>query len=122
MSDASITTHLLAHQVRQRGSLRLEEAVRLLTFGPARAWGLAGRGLVSEGFMADLNVFDPATIGPDMPRVVSDLPTGARRIEQRSTGILATIVGGTRTIEKGEHTGRFPGRLLRRNQRGAATV
>ncbi len=122
MSDASITTHLLAHQVRERGSLNLEEAVRLLTFGPARAWGLVGRGLVIEGFMADLNVFDPATVGPDMPRVVDDLPTGARRIEQRSTGILATIVGGTVTIEKGEHTGHFPGRLLRRGQRGAATV
>jgi N-acyl-D-aspartate/D-glutamate deacylase len=120
MADASITTHLLAHQVRERGSLSLEDAVRLITFGPARAWGLTGRGLVSEGFVADLNVIDPATVGPAMPGVVDDLPTGARRIEQRSTGILATIVGGEVTVERGEHTGRFPGRLLRRRQAAAA--
>jgi N-acyl-D-aspartate/D-glutamate deacylase len=114
MADASIMTHLLAYQVRERASLRLEEAVRLITFAPARAWGLQGRGLLSEGFVADLNVIDPATVGPAMPRIVDDLPTGARRIEQRSTGILATVVGGRVTVEKGEHTGRFPGHVLRR--------
>jgi N-acyl-D-aspartate/D-glutamate deacylase len=122
MADASITTHLLAHLVRDRGTLSLEEAVRLMTFAPARAWGLNGRGLVSEGFFADLNVIDPATVGPAMPRVVEDLPTGARRIEQRSTGILATIVGGIVAVEKGEHTGRFPGRVLRRNQGAAGAI
>ena len=119
MADASIMTHLLAYQVRDRASFSLEEAVRLITFAPARAWGLQGRGLVSEGFVADLNVIDPATVGPAMPRVVDDLPTGARRIDQRSTGILATIVGGRVTLEKGEHTGRFPGQVLRRGTRGA---
>ena len=114
MADASIMTHLFAYQVRGRESLSLEEAVRLVTFAPARAWGLRGRGLLSEGYIADLNVIDPATIGPAMPRIVDDLPTGAQRIEQRSTGILATIVGGQVTVEKGEHTGRFPGHVLRR--------
>ena len=119
MADASIMTHLLAYQARDRASLSLEEAVRLITFAPARAWGLNRRGLVSEGFIADLNVIDPATVGPTMPRLVDDLPTGASRIEQRSTGILATVVGGRVTVEKGEHTGRFPGQVLRRGSRGA---
>jgi N-acyl-D-aspartate/D-glutamate deacylase len=120
MADASIATHLLAYQVRERQRLSFEHAIRLLTFGPARAWGIPGRGLVSEGFIADLNVIDPRQVGPAMPRVVNDLPTGARRIEQRSTGILATVIAGQVTIEKGEHTGCFPGRVLRRNQRSSA--
>ena len=118
MADASIMTHLLAYQVRDRASLSLEEAVRLITFAPARAWGLHGRGLLSEGFVADLNVIDPATVGPAMPRIADDLPTGARRIEQRSEGILTTIAGGRVTIEKGEHTGEFPGQVLRRGSPG----
>ena len=119
MADASIMTHLLAHQVRDRESLTLEEGVRLITFAPARAWGLNGRGLVAEGFAADLNVFDPATVAPAMPEIVDDLPTGARRIDQRSTGILATVVGGAVTVENGEHTDRFPGRVLRRGREPA---
>jgi N-acyl-D-aspartate/D-glutamate deacylase len=122
MADASIATHLLAYQVRERQRLSFEHAIRLLSFGPARAWGIPGRGLVAEGFIADLNVIDPQQVGPSMPRVVHDLPTGAKRIEQRSTGILATIVGGQVTIEKGAHTGRFPGRVLRRNQGASAGI
>ena len=76
---------------------------------------------MSEGYIADLNVFDPGTIGPCDPRVVEDLPAGGKRIEQRATGILATVVRGEITIEKGEHTGRFPGRVLRRGEGLPAT-
>ena len=52
------------HWVREREAFTLEEAVRMITFVPATAWGFADRGLVREGFAADLNVFDPATVAP----------------------------------------------------------
>lgn len=113
MCDASIQTHLLAHWVRERQDFSLEEAVRMLTLEPARAWGLHDRGLVREGLVADLNIFDPEQVGPAMPTVVHDLPAGARRIEQRSTGFLATVVAGEVTILGGEPTGARPGRLIR---------
>jgi N-acyl-D-amino-acid deacylase len=113
MSDASIPTHLLAHWVRDRGDLTLEEAVRMLTLAPARAWGFHDRGLLREGMVADINVFDPATVGPAMPRVVHDLPAGEPRIEQRSVGFRATIVAGRLVQRDGVHTGALPGRLLR---------
>jgi N-acyl-D-amino-acid deacylase len=64
--------------------------------------------------VADINIFDPATFGPDMPHVVNDLPTGARRLSQRSHGIKATMVAGQVLIENGEHTGALPGQLIRR--------
>ena len=113
MSDCSIQTHLLAHWVRDRGDFTLEEAVRMLSFAPARAWGFHDRGLVREGMVADLNVFDPQRVEPDLPTVVHDLPGGATRLKQTASGFLATVVGGAIVHERGEHTGAFPGRLIR---------
>jgi N-acyl-D-aspartate/D-glutamate deacylase len=112
--DCSIQTHLLAFWVRQRQEFTLEEAVRMITFVPATAWGFADRGLVREGFVGDLNVFDPTTVGPDMPRVVTDLPAGAKRFVQTAGGFEATVVGGQVVLRDGQHTGNLPGRLLRR--------
>ena len=113
IADSSIHTHLLGYWVRERQEFSLEEAVRMITLAPALAWGFADRGLVREGMKADLNVFDPDTVGPAVPRLVDDLPAGGRRLEQRSEGFLATVVNGEVTIEAGEHTGATPGRLLR---------
>lgn len=116
ISDCSIHTHLLAHWVRNLGEFRLEDAVRMITFAPARGWNLADRGLVREGMTADLNVFDPETVGPAMPELVHDLPAGAPRIVQRAAGFLATVVAGQVVLREGEHTGATPGRLLRRHR------
>jgi N-acyl-D-aspartate/D-glutamate deacylase len=111
---ASIQTRLLADWVRDRQAFTLEEAVRMLSFVPARAWGIPERGLVREGMIADLNVFDQATIAPGVPVVELDLPAGAPRIKQKAKGVLATVVAGAVTFEDGEHSGALPGRLLRR--------
>jgi N-acyl-D-aspartate/D-glutamate deacylase len=113
MSDASIQTHLLAHWVRDRQDFTFEDAIRMLSFAPARAWGFQDRGLVREGLVADLNVIDPATVAPALPTVVHDLPAGGKRIEQKAVGIRATIVAGEVVHESGNHTGALPGRLIR---------
>jgi N-acyl-D-aspartate/D-glutamate deacylase len=111
--DASLQTHLLAHWVRDEQALTLEEAVRMLSFDNATHWGFSDRGLIREGFAADLVVFDPDTVGPDMPEVVNDLPAGARRLVQRARGFAATVVNGEVVLRDGKHTGALPGRLLR---------
>lgn len=113
MSDSSIQTHLLAHWVRDRQDFTFEEAIRMLTLAPARAWGFQDRGLIREGLVADLNVIDPETVAPRMPTVVHDLPAGGKRIEQKATGIRATIVAGEVVHDGGKHTGALPGQLLR---------
>ncbi len=114
IADSSIHTHLLGHWVRDRQEFTLEEAVRMITLAPALAWGLSDRGLLRPGMAADITVFDPDTVAPAVPVLVADLPAGGRRLEQRSVGFLATVVGGDVTIERGEPTGATPGRLLRR--------
>lgn len=85
----------------------------MITLAPATLWGFHDRGMVREGFVADLNVLDPATIGPQMPTVEHDLPAGAVRLVQKSAGIASTIVAGEVVMRDGEHTGALPGRLLR---------
>jgi N-acyl-D-aspartate/D-glutamate deacylase len=112
--NASLQTYLLSHWVRERGTFTIEQAVRMLTLVPSSLWGFADRGLVREGFVADLNVFDPSTVGACQPEVVHDLPAGATRLIQRSRGFMATVVGGEIVLDRGEHTGALPGALLRR--------
>jgi N-acyl-D-amino-acid deacylase len=113
MSDSSIQTHLLAHWVRDRGDFTFAEAIRMLTLAPARAWGFHDRGLIREGLVADINVIDPATVAPAMPTVVHDLPANQKRIEQRATGFLATIVAGEIIHDGVKETGALPGQLIR---------
>ncbi len=91
-----------------------------MTFMIASIFELPGRGLLRPGYAADLVVFDPATVGPCEPEVVHDLPGGEPRLLQRATGIHATIVNGTVLFENGEHTGVYPGRVLRRAVPAAA--
>jgi len=111
--DASLQTHLLSYWVRARQALVLEQAVRMLSLEPATHWGFADRGLIREGMAADLLVFDPDTIAPEMPEVVRDLPAGARRLTQRARGIAATVVNGEVVLRDGKPTGALPGQLLR---------
>jgi N-acyl-D-aspartate/D-glutamate deacylase len=111
--DSSLQTQVLAYWVRRRRALTLEEGVRMLSFEPASAWGLHQRGLLREGLCADVIVFDPDRVTPDMPEVVSDLPAGARRLRQKATGFHASIVNGQLVLLDGEHTGVYPGCLLR---------
>jgi N-acyl-D-aspartate/D-glutamate deacylase len=111
--DSSLQTHLLAHWVREKQALTLEDAVGQLTHNAAIQWGMHDRGLVREGLNADLVVFDPDTVGPAMPEVVNDLPAGAKRLKQVAVGIKNTVVNGQVFLEENEHTGAHAGRLFR---------
>lgn len=111
--DSSLQTHLLSYWVRTKQAVTLEESVKMLSFVPASQWGLNGRGLLREGWSADIVVFNPDTIAPMMPELVYDLPAGARRLKQKAAGILATVVNGEVVLRDNEHTGALPGQLLR---------
>jgi N-acyl-D-aspartate/D-glutamate deacylase len=116
--DSSIHTHLLAYWMRERSAFSLEQAVKMITLTPAMNWGFTDRGLLRPGCIADINVFDPAMIAPQMPTIENDLPTGAQRLKQKSAGIMATIIGGKVAFKGGEHTGALGGKLLRSTAAG----
>ena len=90
----------------------------MISYEPATAFGFGDRGLVREGLVADLVVFDPETIAPELPEIHHDLPGGAPRLVQKATGIAATIVSGEVLLRHGKHTGALPGKLLRRGAAG----
>ena len=114
LCDACYATHLLGHWVREREALSLEDAVWRLTGHPHQAFRIADRGLVREGFFADLVAFDPATVGTTPVERVADQPGGADRLVVDSTGVEHMWVNGLRTRAGGaEVDGVSPGRLLR---------
>ncbi len=106
-------THLLGQYVRERRALTLEEAVHRLTFAVATLYDIPSRGLVRSGYAADLVLFDPERIGTEEAEWIDDMPAGYGRFVQRARGVEMTIVNGEVLMERGEHTGAYPGRLLR---------
>ncbi len=114
--DASMTTYLLTHWVRDRTRgprLSLEWAVRRLTHDPAALYGLHDRGVIAPGMRADLNVVDFDRLRLAFPEQVFDLPADAGRLVQRSEGYVETIVGGETVVDRGELTDARPGGLVR---------
>jgi N-acyl-D-aspartate/D-glutamate deacylase len=111
--DCSIQTHLLGYWVREREAFTLEEGVSMVTGVPARRFQIPDRGVLQVGAIADINVFNPKTIGPEMPSIAHDLPGGGMRLKQQAKGFLATMVGGRVTLRDGEPTGAYPGQLIR---------
>jgi N-acyl-D-aspartate/D-glutamate deacylase len=106
-------TTLIAKAVRTHGLLPMEEAVHLLTDLPARLYGLTRRGRVSEGWWADLVVFDPTTVGPGPVTTRYDLPAGAGRIYGAAEGVRHVFVSGVEVVSGYDFTDARPGRVLR---------
>ena len=97
-------SRLLGKYVREEKVIPLEEAIRKLTSLPATNLKIQKRGLLSEGYYADLAIFDPALI---QDHATFENP------HQYSTGMVHVFVNGTQVIEKGEHTSAKPGRVVR---------
>jgi N-acyl-D-aspartate/D-glutamate deacylase len=115
ISDGSFPTYALAHWGRDRGHGRFPVGwlVQQQTSRPARAVGLADRGVLAPGMRADLNVIDMGRLRCERPTMAFDLPAGGRRLLQRATGYVATVVAGTPIAYDGEATGALPGGLVR---------
>lgn len=95
---------LLGKYVREEQVITLPEAIRRLTSFPAENLKIKDRGMLAEGFFADIVVFDPATI--------ADHATFAEPM-QYATGVRDVIVNGVPVLRDGEHTGATPGRFIR---------
>ncbi|TKA09891.1 N-acyl-D-amino-acid deacylase family protein [Actinacidiphila oryziradicis] len=113
MCGAPYTTRFLGDCLRGRKLVPLERAVRMLTDDPARLFGLRGRGRLTEGYHADLVLFDPERIAAGTATLVHDLPGDSPRLDSRAQGIHSVRVNGVETIRDDKVTGAIPGTVLR---------
>jgi N-acyl-D-aspartate/D-glutamate deacylase len=96
---------MLGDLVREEGILTMADCIRKLTSLPAQTIGLTDRGLLRDGYKADLVVFDPETVRS---------PATIEQPKQFPIGIDYVVVNGKLVVDRGEHTGALPGRALRR--------
>ncbi len=94
---------VLGEYVRTRRVIPLEEAVRKMTSLPAQHFRFEGRGLIREGYAADVVLFDPATVGDT---ATFEKPHGF------ATGVPHVLVNGVAVVKDGQHTGARPGQVL----------
>jgi N-acyl-D-amino-acid deacylase len=95
---------ILGHYVRDRKVIPLEDAVRKMSSAVATRLGIRDRGQLAEGFMADVIVFDPATIRDNATFI---------QPHQLSSGVRHVFVNGVHVWNDGRHTGAKPGRVVR---------
>lgn len=98
-------TRVLGRYVREPGGMKLEEAIRKMTSLSAANTGIRDRGTIRAGSYADLVLFDPRTI---MDRATTSEPKAV------SVGIHSVWTNGEIVFQDGRPTGRYPGRVLRR--------
>ncbi len=94
---------VLGKYVREEKVLTLEDAVRKMTSLPAQILRLKDRGLLKEGYWADVAIFDPAA--------VSD-PATYENPQQYAQGVPFVLVNGAVVIDNGNHTGARPGKVI----------
>ena len=97
-------SRLLGKYVREEKVITLEEAIRRLTSLPAENMKIKDRGMLKDGFFADIVIFDADSI--------TDHATFTKP-HQYSTGVKDVFVNGVQVLKDGEHTGAFPGRVVR---------
>jgi N-acyl-D-amino-acid deacylase len=98
---------ILAEYVREERMMSLPDAVRKMTSFPAQRLGIPDRGLLRDGFKADIVVFDPRRV---------KAPATRTQPKQFPIGIDYVIVNGQVVVENGRHTGVLAGRALRRGR------
>ena len=116
ISDASFPTTLIQHWGRDRTrgkKIPLEKLISMQTLETSRLLGISDRGVLKEGYKADINVIDFDNLTLHEPEVLHDLPAGGRRLVQKASGYEYTIVSGQIAFKNGEATGALNGRLIR---------
>jgi N-acyl-D-aspartate/D-glutamate deacylase len=113
--DAGFGLHFLEHWVRETGTFTLEEGVRRLTSDPARKYRIPGRGVIAEGYCADLLLFDPSEAGISPLERRQDLPAGGARMIRRPRGVHGVWVNGLHVFDGEKYVARQygPGHVLR---------
>ncbi len=115
LTSSTWPVYFLAHWVRDREVMSLEQAHFKMSALPAWFADFKGRGTLRLGDWADIIVYDLEQLGflYDKPRFATDFPGEERRLIQKPTGLRYTVVNGAVTFEADQCSGALPGKLLR---------
>jgi N-acyl-D-aspartate/D-glutamate deacylase len=116
ISDGSFATFLLTHWARDAAPserIPIEFVIRRQCADTASMVGLLDRGVLAPGYRADVNVIDFDKLAIGRPEMIYDLPANGKRLVQRATGYVATLVDGVVAFRDGEPTGSLRGTLVR---------
>ena len=98
-----LTLYAAVRRVRERNVLQLEDAIRKMSSATAQRLGIRDRGLLREGYFADIAVFDPQQI---IDRATFEDP------HQYAVGMRYVFVNGEIVVDRGAHTGARPGQIV----------
>jgi len=98
-------TRVIKHYVREEKALTMQQAIYKMTWLSAQHMGILRRGLIKEGYYADLVLFDPDTMGDE---------STIKEPQNVSSGVERVWVNGQEVFIKGKTTSSFSGRVIRR--------
>lgn len=106
------TGYLFSQFVRNCNALTLEEAVKKITLDTANIWGMKGRGVLKEGYAADVTIFDAEQIARGDEYYTDDVPGDGHRYIRDAVGVNTVVIGGAVAYQDGEYTDSARGSIV----------
>lgn len=106
------TGFLFSEYVRNTAALSLEAAVRKITLEPALIWGMKDRGILADGYKADVTIFDAETIDRGDEYYIDDVPGDGHRYIRDAVGVDTVIINGKIAYRGGAYTEAATGEII----------
>ena len=106
------TGYLFSQFVRNCKALSLEQAVKKITLDTASIWGMKDRGVIREGYAADITIFDAEQIDRGDEYYTNDVPGDGHRYVRDAVGVDTVIIGGAVAYQNGEYTDSTRGSIV----------
>lgn len=106
------TGYLFSQFVRNCKALSLEQAVKKITLDTANIWGMKDRGVLKEGYAADVTIFDAQQIDRGDEYYTDDVPGDGHRYVRDAVGVNAVVIGGAVAFQDGEYTDSARGSIV----------
>lgn len=106
------TGYLFSQFVRHCKALTIEQAVKKITLDTANIWGMKNRGVLKEGYAADVTIFDAEQIDRGDEYYTDDVPGDGHRYVRDAIGVHTVVIGGAVAYQDGEYTDSARGSIV----------
>lgn len=106
------TGYLFSQFVRHCKALTIEQAVKKITLDTANIWGMTNRGVLKEGYAADVTIFDAEQIDRGDEYYTDDVPGDGHRYVRDAIGVHTVVIGGAVAYQDGEYTDSARGSIV----------